>query len=245
MFHEVEEFRPDAVVLAGDIGESLLDIEAVLKLFQRIDCPVLVIAGNHDLWNRDAPSRELWEKLLPELVESCGCHWLESGTFIGDGVAVTGTIAWYDYSGADATIQVMPETFAREKGSFNNDAFLIDWPWSDVEFAELVAGPFLATLDRLESDALVQRIVVVTHVPVLECQMTRRPNDRNWAFSNAYFGNLTLGAKVVTRRKVSHVVSGHTHVGRSAVMEPLDGRSVIARVIESEYRRPAWIELSI
>ena len=245
LFHEVEEFRPDAVVLAGDIGESLLDIEAVLKLFQRIGCPVLVLAGNHDLWNHDAPSRQIWEELLPQLVESSGCHWFESGAFTRDGVAVTGTIAWYDYSGADPAVQAMPETFAREKGSFNNDAFLIDWLWSDIEFAERVAQSFLATLDRLESDPVVHRIIVITHVPVLECQMTRRPHDRNWAFSNAYFGNLTLGEKILKRSKVCHVISGHTHVGRSGVVELLDGRRVVARVIDSEYRRPAWIGVSI
>jgi len=245
MYHEIAEFQPDTVVLAGDIGESLLDIEAVLKLFQRIGCPVLVIAGNHDLWNRDAASRQLWEELLPQLVDSCGCQWFESGAFIQSGVAVTGTIAWYDYSGADPTIQAMPETFAREKGSFNNDAFLIDWPWSDIEFAASVASPFLATLDRLESNPSVHRIVVITHVPVLECQMTRRPHDRDWAFSNAYFGNLTLGSKIITHLKVTHVVSGHTHVGQSSVMELPDGRRVVARVIDSEYRRPAWVGLIV
>jgi predicted phosphohydrolase len=245
MYHEIAEFNPDAVVLAGDIGESLLDIEAVLKLFRQIDRPVLVIAGNHDLWNRDAPSQQLWEELLPQLVDSCGCHWLEAGVFTRDHVAVAGTIAWYDYSGADPTIHALPETFAREKGSFNNDAFLIDWPWSDIEFAARAAIPFLAMLDRLEKDPAVHRVIVVTHVPGLECQMTRRPHDRDWAFSNAYFGNLTLGHKIVAHSKVTHVISGHTHVGQTGLLELPDGRHVRARVIESEYRRPAWTGLIV
>ena len=54
--------------------------------------------------------------------------------------------------------------------------------------------------------------------------MCRKPNNRDWGFSNAYFGNLTLGAQVLERQKVSHVISGHTHVGRNAHLRLADGR---------------------
>jgi hypothetical protein len=49
-----------------------------------------------------------------------------------------------------------------------------------------------ATLDRLNRPA-VRRTVVVTHVPLLECQMSHKPGGIDWGFSNAYFSNLTLG----------------------------------------------------
>jgi len=70
--------------------------------------------------------------------------------------------------------------------------------------------------------------------------MCRKPNNRDWGFSNAYFGNLTLGHKVLARSKVTHVISGHTHVGRMATMELLPGRQVHACVIDSQYGRPSW-----
>jgi hypothetical protein len=237
--------KPDAIVLAGDMGESLADIEAVLLSFAKLGPPVLVIAGNHDLWARDAPSQRLWESLLPQLVRDCGCVWLEADSFVLGHVAVTGTIAWYDYSAADATIHESPATFAREKIHFNNDARLINWPWSDPSFAERVAGPFLATLDRLQCDPTVSRIVVVTHVPVLECQMARKPGDRDWRCSNAYFGNLTLGRAILKREKVSHIVSGHTHVGRSGAFDMPSGRRIVAYVIATEYRRPTWMSVIV
>ena len=36
------------------------------------------------------------------------------------------------------------------------------------EFAERVGKPFLATLDSLEANAAVKRVVAVTHVPLLK-----------------------------------------------------------------------------
>ncbi|MBI3466685.1 MAG: metallophosphoesterase [Planctomycetes bacterium] len=241
---EIADFVPDALVVAGDVGESVASIEGCLEILKQAGCPVFVLLGNHDLWARDAPSRRLWEEVLPDVVSRCGCVWLEADALVRRGVAVTGTIAWYDYSGADPTVQATRETFAREKGHYNNDAFLINWPWSDPEFAERVAGPFLAKLDQLEADPAVQQIIVVTHVPVLECQMSRQPNDRDWAFSNAYFGNITLGQKIAARRKVTHVISGHTHVGRAARLPLPDGRTIEARVLDSHYERPVWMGIT-
>ena len=240
-------FGPDAVVLAGDLAETLPDLSALLALFrERVGRPVWVLPGNHDVWTKPPyDSRQLWEQRLPRLVAEAGCGWLEGTAFTLGDTAVVGSVACYDYSAADPGIHEPPAVFAREKGYFNADAYRIDWPWGDVEFAGLVAPPFLAALDRLEADAAVRRVVVVTHVPLLEGQMCRRPDDQRWAFSNAYFGNLTLGAKVLARRKVTHVVSGHTHVGRTCVVQHPDGPTVEAWVIPSDYGRPAWVGLRI
>jgi hypothetical protein len=266
----VAQFSPAALVVAGDVAESLADLETCLSLLKEsVPCPIWVLAGNHDLWARRTrrlrrwedellaeaglgagqaaltSSVQLWRELLPRTVEQTGCHWLEGVSFLDNGIAVAGTIAWYDYSGADAAIQATPRDFAREKRYFNMDADMIDWPWSDAEFAGLVAAPFLATLDRLEADSAVRQVIVVTHVPLLECQMCRKPDNPDWGFSNAYFGNLTLGAQVVQRKKVSHVISGHTHVGRDVRLSLGDGRLIETHVLASEYRRPTWLGLTI
>jgi hypothetical protein len=237
-------FAPHALVIGGDVAESLQDLEYCLGLFrQMVSSPIWVLPGNHDLWARDAPSKLLWNELLPQTVRQAGCHWLEGTAFVQDGIAVAGTIAWYDYSGVDPIFQESTETFAKEKRYYNPDATKIDWDWSDLQFAALVAEPFLATLDRLEADAGVRQTVVVTHVPVLECQMCRRPEYLRWAFSNAYFGNLTLGAKILERHKVTHILSGHTHVERYGKVEGPDGRTIEAWVSASNYRQPAWVGL--
>jgi 3',5'-cyclic AMP phosphodiesterase CpdA len=243
---EAAVFAPDALIVAGDMAESLPYLRRCLDILTSlVTCPVWVLPGNHDLWCREAASRRLWEELLPRAVAAAGCHWLEGTAFVLNGVAVAGTIAWYDYSAADPSIQVSTEAFARNKGHFNADARFLDWPWSDPEFAALAAGPFLATLDRLEADPSVRQTVVVTHMPLLECQMCRNSRDQGWAFSNAYFGNLTLGWQVLERKKVTHVLSGHTHVGREASLQRKDGRAIEARVLASDYRHPAWMGITL
>ena len=161
------------------------------------------------------------------------------------GIAVVGTIAWYDYSAKDPYVNATWEDFAREKRNYNPDAHEIDWLWSDREFAKMVAKPFLDTLDRLEADASVRQIVVTTHVPLVECQMCRDSGNADWAFSNAYFGNLTLGAEVLARRKVSHIISGHTHVERRGRVSRPDLPPVDAVVIPSHYNAPGWVQLTL
>ena len=100
-------------------------------------------------------------------------------------------------------------------------------------------------LDRLQANAAVEQIVAVTHVPVLECQIPRRPSDLTWGFSNAYFGNLTLGQQLVARPKVTHVVSGHTHLAKDEQFTLVDGRSIRAQVIGCQMNRPGWISLDL
>jgi 3',5'-cyclic AMP phosphodiesterase CpdA len=242
----VAAFAPAVLVVAGDVAESLPELERCLATLKGLlDCPVWVLPGNHDLWCRSARSQRLWEELLPQTVAAAGCRWLEGSSFVVDGVGVAGTIAWYDYSAADPAVQESPRTFAEQKRHFNMDAVMIDWAWSDADFAARVAGPFLAALDRLETDPAVRQTVVATHVPLLECQMLRRPDNRDWGFSNAYFGNLTLGRQVVARKKVTHVISGHTHIERQGQVRSEAGRVIEARVLASDYSAPAWLGLTL
>jgi predicted phosphodiesterase len=207
---DLEAHAPDAVVLAGDLGESSEDFGPCLALFRKLACPVLALAGNHDLFPGRSGSQHLWTRALPETVRRLGFRWLEQEPFVHGGVAVAGTVAWYDYSAADPAVSAAPRDFAREKHYFSPDD-RIDWPWTDPEFAALVGRDFLGVLDRLEADAAVQKVVVVTHLPILDCQLLPWPDNPDWGFMKAYFGNLTLGREVLRRAKVTHVVSGHTH----------------------------------
>lgn len=193
---EIAAFAPDAVVLAGDLGESSADFEPCLALFQRLACPVLVLAGNHDVFPDRSSSRQLWQHVLPEAVRRLGFHWLEDGPLVRGSVAVAGTIAWYDYSAADPAVGASPRDFAREKRYFSPDN-RIDWPWTDQEFAAQIGKDFLGVLDRLEADAAVRQVVVATHMPILDCQILPWPANPDWGFMRAYFGNLTLGKEVV------------------------------------------------
>jgi calcineurin-like phosphoesterase family protein len=246
LMSEVSAFAPDALVVAGDLAERPAELVRCLKIVREaVTCPVWVLAGNHDLWAHPPyDSHRLWRERLPEAVAEAGCRLLEGTGFVVGGTAVAGTIAWYDYSAADPTIQGTALEFAQKKMLYNADALRIDWGWSDPEFAERVSKPFLATLDDFQLNPLVKRIVAVTHVPLLEEQIYRDHANRDWGFSNAYFGNLTLGRRVLERSKVSHVISGHTHIGRQARVTRPGAGAVDAVVLASDYEKPSWLGLT-
>jgi hypothetical protein len=237
---------PALTVLAGDLGEPLSQFAACLGLFAGLPGDVAVLVGNHDVWARGGhQSRELWESELPATVRAHGMVWLEDADWRRDGVAVVGTIAWYDYSAVDPDLPAYPpEQFAQLKGRFNLDARFVDWPWSDQAFAARVGDAFYDRLLSAEADSAVQAIVVATHVPLFDAQMCRKPHDPKWGFSNAYFGNLTLGSRVLEASKVCAVVSGHTHVGRSGVVPrgpDADSPPLSVAVIPSDYHTPAYL----
>ncbi len=171
----IADEEPDLTVLAGDIGEGLPHVVGCLKLFAQIPNDVAVLAGNHDVWARaNYSSQDLWERYLPEAVQAAGMLWLEGTVWQLGGIAVAGSLAWYDYSAADLTIPPYPpEFFAERKGSYNPDAMYIDWPWPDQEFAARLGDALCERLLGLEGDPSVRSVLVVSHVPLFEEQMCR------------------------------------------------------------------------
>jgi hypothetical protein len=79
----------------------------------------------------------------------------------------------------------------------------------------------------------------------VEEQIVRKPQDRRWGLSNAYFGNLTLGREVMKQPKVRAIVSGHTHVGKEVRVARNDLSDVDVRVIDSDYGSPAYTMLTL
>lgn len=237
--------EPELTMLAGDIAEGIQNFAHCLTLFQDLPGEVGIIAGNHDVWSRGRSSQDLFQNELPALTRAAGMHWLEGDEWRRDDLAVVASLAWYDYSAADATLPSMPATwYAAQKGRYNMDAQFVDWPWSDVDFAERLGNALCERLARIEHDAAIARVLVVTHVPLVEEQMCRKPGDARWGTSNAYFGNLTLGNRVLAFPKVAAIVSGHTHIGREATIpSPIapEGAPIHVSVIPSEYGRPAFV----
>lgn len=237
-------FAPAAVVLAGNLAESLSDLTRVLKLFRhRLTCPILVLPGDRDFWARPPyDSRKLFRELLPAAVANHGCRWLEGNWFVVGDVAVVGSVAWYDYSAAPLACNLTELEMAQQKYQHNADALRIDWEWSDGEFAAMVSSALLARLDTLEQDASVRSVVVVTHFPILEGQLARQASS---PFAAAYSGNLTLGRKVLLRSKVRHIISGHSPVAKQFEMFRCEMDPVEVRVAGGDYEKPAWVGITV
>ncbi len=104
---EIAALKPDAVILAGDVGEGLGGFERMLVLLQALDCPRLILPGNHDLWAEPQASSEArWTEILPRLTREHGAIWLEADNWCRDGLGVCGTIGWYDYTARDPSLDM-------------------------------------------------------------------------------------------------------------------------------------------
>ncbi len=231
---------PDAVVIAGDVAHGYKSFEACIGKFAVLNKPVFVLAGNHDLWvvEKGRSTEELWQTQLQAATERAGAVWLENEVPIVNGVAIVGTLAWYDYSAIDREFALPQSDIISVKRRLNNDAVRMDWKRTDPDFAHELQAKFYARLDK--AAALADAIAVVTHVPVLEEQMSRKPGNRTWGVGNAFFGNLTLGPRILAAKKVRCVVSGHTHCGKEAKVGGVD-----VRVVGSDYGAPVHVTLEI
>ncbi len=163
----------------------------------------------------------------------------------GRGAAVAGSIGWYDYSAAEPALDLGPAWYAAHRRELIVDGESMDAGFDDRAFAAERSRVLLADLDALEGNPEVRAVLVVTHVPLLEDQLSRRPWDREWAVRTAFYGNLTLGAEVLRRPKVTTVVSGHTHGGKRATVFRKPGSPVTALVVGSDFGRPATVTVEI
>ncbi|MDX2175404.1 MAG: metallophosphoesterase [Candidatus Sumerlaeia bacterium] len=237
--------HPDIVVIAGDIGNPLDLFEDCLACFLKLDCPIAVLAGNHDVWSgHGMTSEELWRGGLPQVTRALNFHWLEDKPLVlAGGVGLAGTIGWYDYSARARHLGQTDEELVAEKRRHAADDFRIDWGWDDRSFALKCRERARTHLEALERDPRVEQIVFATHVPVFEEQLERRDHDEHWSRGTAYFGHLTLGGEVVNFPKVRYVVSGHTHIGQNDVVEREDAPPIAVAVVASDYMRPRWVTI--
>lgn len=238
---KMSALKPDCFVIAGDVGERIAGYDHMLELLQQLNCPRLIITGNHDLWrNTNIDSETLWSSTLPDLTQRRGAIWLEGENWSSDGIGICGTNGWYDYSGRDPSLTYTDDDYWRLKRFYIVDGERIDWQWTDIEFANMIGDAFSQRLAKLTADDSIRQIVVITHAPTFKEAILRKPNDLQWNTSNAYFYNLTLGNRIVASPKVTHVFSGHTHVGVTAQVG-----SIHMQVIPSDYGAPAYSVLDL
>jgi predicted MPP superfamily phosphohydrolase len=248
MVQKIAIERADLVVLAGDLSHGIQAFESCIAAFRPLHVPLAVLAGNHDIWKdteEGYTSEELWTYKLEWITLKQQATWLEKENLVFGGVGIVGSMAWYDYSGVDPSNSKSPDLLESLKGCFNNDATWIDWKRKDRDFAKELRDGMLQRLQSLAQQESIQKIVVVTHVPIVEEQMERKPGDSQWGLTNAYFGHLTLGAEVIKEPKVVSIVSGHTHIGKQAIKERLGMQPIDVRVVETDYGIPGYTVLTV
>lgn len=218
----VEELRPasdgDWLLVAGDVGETVADIEWALSLLARRFATVVWVPGNHELWTlRADPVQLRGERRYRHLVQACrsmGVLTPEDPYPVWQGaggpVVVAPLFVLYDYSFRPAgTTKEEALAWAYETGVVCSDEFLLHpdpYPGRDAWCHARVA----ATEDRLAALGDGLSTVLVTHFPLIRepTEVLSYPQFAQWCGSVAT-------ADWHRRFRAAAVVYGHLHIPRT------------------------------
>ena len=92
LVEEIERLSPDALILAGDIANTLSGWDFALEAFRRLGIMKFVVPGNHDIWieskralRRAQDSTWKYDVALPASAARHGFHYLpQHPVLIGD-----------------------------------------------------------------------------------------------------------------------------------------------------------------
>lgn len=247
---ELAAVQPNVVGIVGDIADGgIAKIIQCLEIFknQFPSIPIVACAGNHDLWVHDrVDSPELF-RILGAEAHKLGIGWLDTENTYIDDVAIVGSYLHYDYSAKDTVgpcAGFSDAYYAKNKHNVNNDGNYMKGI-SDIEFANLIGAKFEERLDEATRRAGVSKIVVLSHVPCMECQLTRRPFNFPWSVGTPYFGNLSHQQSIKDNPKVVAVVSGHSHIGSDNLVERDNLAPIKVLNLSSEYYDPKAVVFDV
>jgi hypothetical protein len=232
----------DVLLLAGDT--AVADgkyLEQCLSQF-RFAGPKLFLCGNHELWTTRDDSYRLFTRELPRRVTELGWQWLETKPLMTPGVAIVGTMGWYDYSFASPLLNI-PRRFYEAKMSpgaaryFGRtdlfDGHRDDVPeqskpimarWNDAKHVKLhrtdeqFVQELLAKLKtHLDSVSGTSKVVVATHLLPFR-ELLPPSHSLQWEFTKAYLGSQRLGELILRHPNVTHAICGHSHTAAEATV---------------------------
>ena len=248
---------PDLLILAGDIGAGD-DFEKCLNLFDVLSCQRALVPGNHDIWvtsdDERGDSWQVYSQHLPQLCERHGFHYLDQGPLVlpGAGLAVAGTMNWYDYSwsidrlpefASDWEQRLRTKRFLRGR---HNDARFVRWPFTDASFTAAV----VEKLERHLADAAAQaeRMLLVTHHPAFEGlnYPSTVPPHLDQLLWRAFSGNRSV-EKLIERYadRIGMVFSGHTHKERSNMFANVPGYNIGGDYGWKRLLTVSWPEMAV
>ena len=261
---QINAMQFDVLLVVGDTatadGQAL---EECLCCFT-FTGPKLFVAGNHELWTRQAGSRELMSRVLPQRVTAAGWHWLEGHPLRLGSVAFVGTIGWYDYSFAADQLEI-PRRFYEAKVSPGAAARLEEYAyllagasdveqrhleivarWNDGRYVKLESSDEQFMEERLaelrrslaQVNGAARVIAAVHHVPHRDLLPPRRGGS--WDFAWAYLGSGRIGQTLMEHGRATHIVCGHSHFPQEC---EVDGVRLIN--VGSGYRQKRSVMLEV
>jgi hypothetical protein len=132
---EVKRQSPDALVLGGDLANTLAGWGEVLGNFRPLQILKLVVPGNHDVWiesksalNRGQDSTWKYDIALREIAAQHGFQYLPGNPIIIGRIGFTGSLGWYDYSLRDPRLDGAIGQHEYEKGTLTNgNGYTLVW----------------------------------------------------------------------------------------------------------------------
>ncbi|MEV0265148.1 metallophosphoesterase [Streptomyces sp. NPDC050617] len=219
----VEELRPDDpadwLIVAGDVGEQLADVEWSLKTLSERYAQVVWAPGNHELWTVPKDPVQLrGEARYHRLVEICrglGVHTPEDPYPVWSGpggpVVVAPLFVLYDYTFRTPTAATKEQSLkqAYDAGVVCTDEMLLHpdpYPTRDAWCRARVAE----TERRLAAIDPGLPTVLVNHFPLV-----RQPTDVLRYPEFAQWCGTERTADWHTRFRAAAVVYGHLHIPRT------------------------------
>lgn len=208
LHNEFQPFQPvstdaDVVILAGDIDVKARSGHWAASAFGSL--PVVMVAGNHDLWGSSIPRG--YEK-MKEAVRGSHVHFLQNDQVVIDGVRFLGCTLWTDYRLTGNQPLAMWDARQRMTRDFKkirnpvfgrtSPAFMRDEHVKSIRFlTEQLAQPFPG-----------KTVVVTHHAPTGASIPERFRADWQSQLNAAYASNLE---QMMGGDAVQLWVHGHTH----------------------------------
>lgn len=219
----VEELRPESdgdwLIVAGDVGERMADIEWAVGVLAERYAKVFWAPGNHELWTpRDDPVRLRGQERYEHIVGVCRSAGVLTpedpyAVWEGDGgpAVIAPLFVLYDYSFRTGTARNKEESLAQayETGVVCSDEFMLHPdPYPTRE--DWCAARAATTLARLEAVDPDLPTVLVNHYPLVRepTRILRYPEFAQWCGTERT-------ADWHTRFRAATVVYGHLHIPRT------------------------------
>ena len=225
----VENLRPrsdsDWLIVAGDVGEQLADVEWALGLLAGRFARVIWVPGNHELWtHRQDPVQLRGEERYLHLVQMCrgiGVLTPEDPYPVWDGsdgpVLIAGLFVLYDYTfrpeGATNKAEGLERAYATGVVC-TDEVWLHPDPYPSRE--EWCAARLVVTERRLADLPTEIPTILVNHFPLIRepTRVLRYPQFAQWC-------GTTGTADWPVRFHAGAVVYGHLHIPRTIWHEGL------------------------
>lgn len=215
------EYKDDWIVLAGDIGETLEQLEFTLITLKPKFGKIIWVPGNHDLWTFPLNSYSLkGEEKYKRLVSVCHKHGVltpedKYQLYFNDGkeYCIAPIMTLYDYSFKPNDIERGKEIeWAAESGVICADEdLLFSYPYKSI--SEWCYNRCLYTEKRLNAIQKDVPIIIINHYPLLKelGKIYTFPRFSIWC-------GTTLTEKWLDQFNIEVVIYGHLHIRSSRII---------------------------